>query len=56
MCERALQALTALAQQASASRSTNASSITIDSVARSMLALPIPAATRGLGNVSAQAQ
>src|SRR4029077_12801710 len=56
MCEGALQALTPLAQQPSASRCTNPSSITVDSVARGVLSLPIPAATSRLGYVSANTQ
>src|SRR5258707_1949184 len=56
MCEGALQALTPLAEQPSASCSTNPSSITVDSVARGVLAFPIPAATGRLGYVSANTQ
>src|SRR4030095_13677835 len=56
VCEGALPALTPLAEQPSASRSTNPSSITVDSVARGVLALPIPAATGWLGYVSANTQ
>jgi hypothetical protein len=49
VCERTLQPLTTLAEQPSASRSANPSSITLDSIARRVLAFPVPAATRRLG-------
>jgi hypothetical protein len=54
--EGSLQARATVAEQPSASRSSNSSSITADSFARGVLAFPIPATPHGLRDVSAHAQ